>query len=90
MKRRQVERKFVRAISSCAMAIVCVTAAGCANLGGGIGLSIPVGPFGSIGVNLGSDGRIGGSVGVGYGGASVSVGTSRKLPAAKAPDNVQK
>ncbi len=54
--------------------------AGCANVGGGIGLSIPIGPFGSLGVNLGSDGRVGGSVGVGYGPASVQIGTSTRLP----------
>ena len=59
-------------------------------MGAGIGLSIPIGPFGSLGVNVGSDGRVGGSVGVGYGGASVNVGTSTQLPAAKAPEESKK
>lgn len=62
------------------LASVCLALSGCAHIGGGIGISIPIGPFGSVGVNLVSDGRVGGSVGVGYGGASVSVGTSGKLP----------
>ena len=68
--------------------LVClgIMTSSCAHVGAGIGLSIPIGPFGSLGVNLGSDGRVGGSVGVGYGGASVSVGTSGQLPAAKAPE----
>jgi hypothetical protein len=63
--------------------------AGCANVGGGIGISIPVGPFGSLGVNLGSDGRVGGSVGVGYGPASVQIGTSTRLPTAT-PEETKK
>ena len=56
---------------------------GCAH-GGGIGISLPIGPFGSV--NLNSDGRVGGSIGIGVGGASISVGTSSKLLPAKAPN----
>jgi hypothetical protein len=65
------------------MLLICVSLSGCAQVG--IGFSVPIGPFGSLGVNVGSDGRLGGSVGVGYGPASVQVGTSVQLPPAKAP-----
>ncbi len=70
--------------------LICAALSGCANVGGGIGLSIPIGPFGSLGVNLGSDGRLGGSVGVGYGPATVQIGTSTKLPTATAPEETKK
>ncbi len=67
------------------LAGVCLAMLGCAH-GGGIGISLPIGPFGSVGVNLNSDGRVGGSIGIGVGGASISVGTSSKLLPAKAPN----
>jgi hypothetical protein len=53
---------------------------GCANVGVGFGISIPIGGMGSVGVSVGSDGRLGGSVGVGVGGASVNVGGTVPLP----------
>lgn len=56
-----------------------LTVAGCANVSTGVGISFPIGPFGSIGVGVGSDGRVGASVGVGVGPATVSVGTSGTL-----------
>jgi hypothetical protein len=68
------------------LAGVCLALSGCAHIGGGIGISLPIGPFGSVGVNLNSDGRVGGSIGIGVGGASISVGTSGKLLPAKAPN----
>lgn len=43
----------------------------CASVGVGIG--VPVGPVG-VGVSVGSDGRLGGSVGVSRGGVGVGVG----------------
>ncbi len=58
-------------------------ATGCANVSTGVGVSFPIGPFGSIGVGVGSGGRVGASVGVGAGPATVSVGTSGQLPAAQ-------
>ena len=61
----------------------CLITAGCANMGSSIGLTLPIGNFGGVGVSLGSDGRVGGSVGVGAGGATVSVGTSGQLPSKK-------
>jgi hypothetical protein len=36
--------------------------------------------MGAVGVSVGTDGRVGGTVGVGVGGASVNVGTSAQLP----------
>jgi hypothetical protein len=58
----------------------------CANVGSSVGLSIPIGGLGSIGVSVGSDGRVGGSLGVGVGGATVSVGTSGQLQPAQKTD----
>ena len=52
--------------------------AGCANFS--IGLGLPVGGLGSVGVSVGSDGRVGGSVSVGSGPVSVGVGGSTQLP----------
>ncbi len=70
----------IRAITSAAMALgLAVLASGCANMSTGIGISVPIGPFGSVGVSMGSDGRVGASVGVGVGPATVSVGTSGTL-----------
>ena len=60
----------------------CLLFTGCA-FGPTIGFSLPIGGFGSIGVNIGADGRVGGSLGVGIGGGAVSVGTSVQLPPAK-------
>ncbi len=69
------------AISGAALAAALLS--GCANVSTGVGISIPVGPFGSIGVSVGSGGRVGASVGVGVGGVGVSVGTSGQLPPAQ-------
>lgn len=59
---------------------------GCANVSTGIGVSFPIGPFGSIGVGVGSGGRVGASIGVGVGPATVSVGTSGQLAAGQKPE----
>jgi hypothetical protein len=56
---------------------------GCAGFTPSLGISFPIGGLGSVGVSVGADGRVGGSVGVGVGGASVSVGTSGQLPASQ-------
>jgi hypothetical protein len=70
--------------STALLVILCgVTLTGCSHMTTGIGVSFPLGPFGSIGVGVNSDGRVGGSVGVGVGPAVVSVGTSGQLPATK-------
>jgi hypothetical protein len=53
---------------------------GCANTTTGVGISVPIGPFGSVGVGVNSNGTASGSVGVGVGPATVSVGTSGQLP----------
>ena len=60
----------------------CVLLSSCA-FGPTIGFSIPIGGFGSVGVSVGADGRVGGSLGVGIGGGAVRVGTSLPLPPAK-------
>ena len=52
--------------------------AGCANFS--IGLGLPIGGLGSVGVAVGSDGRVGGGVSVGSGPVSVGVGGSTQLP----------
>jgi hypothetical protein len=46
----------------------------------GLGISIPIGGIGSIGVGVGSDGRVNGGVSVGRGGVSVGVGGTANLP----------
>ena len=51
---------------------------GCTSIG--LGLSIPIGGIGSIGVGVGSDGRVNGGVAVGRGGVSVGVGGTAELP----------
>ena len=56
---------------------------GCSGISIGIGL--PIGGFGGVGVSVGSDGRVRGSVGVGSGGVSVGVGGSAQLPKPNEP-----
>ena len=46
----------------------------------GLGISLPIGGIGSIGVGVGGDGRVSGGVAVGRGGASVGVGGTANLP----------
>lgn len=46
----------------------------------GFGVSFPIGGVGGVGVGVSSDGRVGGSVGVGTGNVSVGVGGSTTLP----------
>jgi hypothetical protein len=70
-----------KSLFTCASAIFCLFfITGCSHMTTGIGISFPLGPFGSIGVGVNSDGRLGASVGVGVGPAVVSVGTSGQLP----------
>ena len=45
-----------------------------------IGIGLPIGGLGSLGVSVGSDGVVGGGVAVGRGGVSVGVGGSTRLP----------
>jgi hypothetical protein len=54
--------------------------AGCTGFTPSVGVSFPIGGIGSVGVSVGADGRVGGTVGVGVGAASVNVGTSGQLP----------
>lgn len=68
---------FSRARSGFCVAVVALLA-GCTGIQ--IGLGLPIGHIGGVGVTLGSDGRVGGSVGVGSGGVSAGVGGSAQLP----------
>ncbi len=80
----------IHAISTACLAGALVFfASGCANMSTGVGVSFPIGPFGSIGVGVGSDGRVGAAVGVGVGPATVSVGTSGTLPQSQKTDPAQ-
>jgi hypothetical protein len=63
----------------CAVAITGLLSA-CAGVGTSIGINVPLGRMGGVGVSVGSGGTVSGSVGVGAGGGSVSVGTSGQLP----------
>ncbi len=75
MKLRAAQAVFTRVIAISSL----ILATGCANVSTGVGVSFPIGPFGSIGVGVGSGGRVGASIGVGVGPATVNVGTSGQL-----------
>lgn len=45
-----------------------------------VGVGVPIGRIGGASVSVGSDGSVGGTVGVGRGGVSVGVGASGRLP----------
>lgn len=79
MKLRAARAVFTRVIAISGL----ILTTGCANVSTGVGVSFPIGPFGSIGVGVGSGGRVGASVGVGVGPATVSVGTSGQLQGAQ-------
>jgi hypothetical protein len=84
--------KFIatRAVKAWTTSLFCLFfATGCANMSTGVGISFPLGPFGSIGVGVNSNGTLSGSVGVGVGPATVSVGTSGQLPASTQPGAVK-
>ncbi|MDO9073478.1 MAG: hypothetical protein Q7U73_09440 [Rubrivivax sp.] len=70
-----------RGVAAWALAAAIATLAGCANFS--IGLGLPIGGLGGVGVSVGSDGRVGGGVAVGRGPVSVGVGGSTQLPPAK-------
>jgi hypothetical protein len=88
---KYMKHHTVRAITSTAACLsLAFLAIGCANMSTGVGISFPIGPFGSIGVGAGSDGRVGASVGVGVGPATVSVGTSGTLPQSQKTESAPK
>lgn len=68
------------------------TAAGCAFMLGacaysGIGISIPIGPFGSVGIGMNGTGQVTGNVGIGtsVGGVGIGGGTSFPLGTVGSP-----
>ena len=75
-----------RAAAATAAGALAVLASGCAL---GVGVAIPVGPFGAVHVGADSNGTVGGGVSVGRGGVSVGVGGATRLPArpASAPSS---
>jgi hypothetical protein len=70
--------QFCLKISALATALSLLTA--CAGVGTSVGISVPIGRAGGVGVSIGSGGQVSGTVGVGAGGGSVSVGASGQLP----------
>lgn len=54
----------------------------CAGFSPSLGISFPIGGLGGVGVSVGGNGTVSGSVGVGAGGGAVSVGASGQLPKA--------
>ena len=62
----------------------------CAGVGTSVGISVPIGRAGGVGVSIGSGGTVSGSVGVGAGGGSVSVGASGQLPKKSEPEPEKK
>lgn len=71
-----------RAVAVGALAIgTAALLAACSSVRVGVGL--PIGRIGGASVSVGSDGSVGGTVGVGSGGVSVGVGASGRLPEKK-------
>ncbi len=74
-----------RSVFVLALAVLGLSA--CSSIG--LGISVPIGGIGSIGVGVGGDGRVSGGVAVGRGGASVGIGgtldPSRSTPAPAEP-----
>lgn len=56
-------------------ALALLSLAACTNMGGAIGFGIPIGPYGNIGLSVGSNGAVGVSAGVGNGNVSANIGT---------------
>lgn len=69
------------AVAALALGTVALLAA-CSSVRVGVGL--PIGRIGGASVSVGSDGSVGGTVGVGSGGVAVGVGASGRLPEKKA------
>lgn len=69
------------AVACCVFGVV-----GCSS---SIGIGIPLGRVGNIGVSVGSDGRVGVGVGAGVGPVQVNVGTSGRLPESDAETKKQ-
>ncbi len=69
-------------------AVLVAALSGCSGMHIGIGL--PIGGFGGIGVSVGSDGRVGGNVTVGNGGVVVGAGGTAQLPpkSPRSPDPI--
>lgn len=65
------------------LAVVVPTLVGCTGVSIGVGL--PIGGIGGVGVSVDSSGRVSGSVGVGHGGVSVGVGGSAQIPPPSEP-----
>ena len=70
----QLKVYFVGALA----AAIAAALSGCSGIS--IGLGLPIGGFGGVGVSVGSDGRLGGSVSAGRGAVSVGVGGTVQLP----------
>jgi hypothetical protein len=80
--------RFGLKIGATSLAVVLFTA--CAGVGTTIGISLPVGNIGAVGVSVGSGGTVSGTVGVGVGGGAVSVGASGQLPKKAEPEAEKK
>ncbi len=72
-----------RSVGALTVLLVLLVLAGCSGISIGIGL--PIGGFGGVGVSVGSDGRVSGNVGAGRGGVSAGVGGSAQLPKSSEP-----
>lgn len=67
---------FIKIVKYTTCTILAFSLWACANAG--VGISIPVGPFGSVGIGMNSQGQVSGTVGVGtsVGGVGIGAGTS--------------
>jgi hypothetical protein len=80
-------RFFMKISAIAAIAALCTA---CAGISPSVGISVPIGRMGGVGVSIGGGGTVSGSVGVGTGGASVGVGASGQLPKKAEPEAEKK
>ncbi len=69
---RFLASKTLRHVVLAAVASAAILISGCSSIG--LGISVPIGPFGSISIGGNSNGGVSVGAGVGVGGASVGVG----------------
>ncbi len=79
-----MQKTLVRATTLPLLLALAASLAACSSVG--LGISVPIGGIGSIGVGVGSDGRVNGGVSVGRGGVSVGVGGTAELPRPSPPE----
>jgi hypothetical protein len=83
-------KKFEALFQGLGLVLCSMGLSACAHMGTQVGISLPVGKIGGVGVTVGSGGTVSGTVGVSVGGGSVQVGTSGQLPKSTKPQEENK